>query len=395
MTDTIKAKTDTIKAKTDTIKVKTDNIKVNTKKNKQKRIDKSHLWNLFDSEINNKNKNGLEQNKSHQDANISKDIECVYNNNTLIERCDICDGRLGITEEGFYNCTNEKCGILYTDVLDLTAEWRYYGADDNSNKDPTRCGMPINPLLEKSSFGCKVICKGASSYEMRKIRRYTEWQSMPYKEKSQYDEFQHITIMAQNEGISKMIIDCALRYHKMISEHKTYRGLNRDGIIAASIYIACRVNGYSRTAKEIAKIFNLDTASATRGCKNAMSIINELDCNKTNSDKIKYIDTKPVSFIERYCSKLNINKELTKLCEFIAHMIEQRKLMPENTPHSVAAGIIYFVVQEFRLNINKKSINNVSEISEVTITKCYKKMDKIKTELIPPVMYKKYLEVNN
>ena len=25
-----------------------------------------------------------------------------------------------------------------------------------------------------------------------KKKRYTEWQSMPYKEKSQYDEFEHI-----------------------------------------------------------------------------------------------------------------------------------------------------------------------------------------------------------
>ena len=50
--------------------------------------------------------------------------------------------------------------------------------------DPTRCGMPINPLLKESSYGCKVICNSNSSYEMRKIRRYTEWQSMPYKEKN-------------------------------------------------------------------------------------------------------------------------------------------------------------------------------------------------------------------
>ena len=354
---------------------------IKTKKNKKSNINKAHLWKLFDSEINNDKK---------QDTG---DIECVYNNNAFIESCEICGSRLGTSEEGFYICTNRSCSIMYTDKLDLTAEWRYYGADDNSNKDPTRCGMPINPLLEKSSYGCKVLCKmSAASYEMRKIQRYTEWQSMPYKEKSQYDEFQHITIMAQNEGISKMIIDSALRYHKMISEQKTYRGLNREGIIAAAIYIACRVNGYSRTAKEIARIFKLDTASATKGCKNAMNIINDLDTNKTDDDKIKYTNTKPISFIERYCSKLNINSELTKLCEFIAHVIEQKKLMPENTPHSVAAGIIYFVVQEFKLNINKKSINNVSEISEVTITKCYKKMDKIKGELIPPIMYKKYLE---
>jgi hypothetical protein len=28
------------------------------------------------------------------------------------------------------------------DNVDQTAEWRYYGADDNQNSDPTRCGMP-------------------------------------------------------------------------------------------------------------------------------------------------------------------------------------------------------------------------------------------------------------
>ena len=49
---------------------------------------------------------------------------------------------------------------------------------------------------------------------MLKIKRYTDWQSMPYKEKSQYDEFQLITIISQNAGIPKMIIDDATKYHK-------------------------------------------------------------------------------------------------------------------------------------------------------------------------------------
>jgi hypothetical protein len=35
---------------------------------------------------------------------------------------------------------------------------------------------------------------------------------MPYKEKSQYDEFQIITTMAQNGGIPKMIIDDAIKF---------------------------------------------------------------------------------------------------------------------------------------------------------------------------------------
>ena len=80
---------------------------------------------------------------------------------------------------------------------------------------------------------------------------------MPYKEKSHYDEFQRITNMAQKSGISKYVIDDAMIYHKKISEQKTFRGLNRDGIIAASIYISCRINENPRTAKEIAGILNI------------------------------------------------------------------------------------------------------------------------------------------
>jgi transcription initiation factor TFIIIB Brf1 subunit/transcription initiation factor TFIIB len=71
----------------------------------------------------------------------------------------------------------------------------------------------------------------------------------------------------------------------------------------------------------------------------------------------------------------------------VAIQVEKRNIMPENTPHSVAAGIIYFVAQEFNLNINKKDINVVSEISEVTINKCYRKIEKLKDTLIPQVFY--------
>ena len=69
------------------------------------------------------------------------------------------------------------------------------------------------------------MCPAKSTYEMRKIRRYTEWQSMPYKEKAQYDEFQRICDMGKMAGISKLILDDAMRHHKKVSAHKTFRGL--------------------------------------------------------------------------------------------------------------------------------------------------------------------------
>lgn len=363
--------------------IKPSNKNYKTKKVK-KAVDKSKLWDMFNKEI--------KDDQSSDEATGSKkssDVECLFDV-TSREKCDLCGFKIEISEEGFGVCINKKCGILYKDEVDQSAEWRYYGAGDNQHVNPTRCGMPINPLLQESSYGCKVLCMSRSSYEMKKIRRYTEWQSMPYREKSRYDEFQRINIMASNAGLPKIIVDEALRHHKNISEQKTFRGDNRDGIIAAAIYISCRVNNYPRTAKEIASIFNLDTTSATKGCKNAVSIINNMETDTINKDKIKLHETKPISFIERYCTRLNINNELTKLCQFIAFRIEQKNLIPENTPHSVAAGIIYFVSQTCNLNISKKDVNNVSEISEVTINKCYKKLQKISGVLLPEKIKDKY-----
>jgi transcription initiation factor TFIIB len=197
--------------------------------------------------------------------------------------------------------------------------------------------------------------------------------------------------MSQIAGIPKLIIDDALRYHKKISDYElSFRGDNRDGILAASIYISCRINNYPRTPKEISQIFHLDVTSATRGCKNALGIINSLERELSSSEKTVYCKTTPEAFIDRYCSKLSISEELTRLCKFISIKIETKNMIPENTPQSIAAGIVFFISHLCNLAIRKSDVHRVSEISEVTINKCYKKLDLLKTELIPASVLRKY-----
>ena len=75
---------------------------------------------------------------------------------------------------------------------------------------------------------------------------------------------------------------------------------------------------------------------------------------------------------------------------FIANKVEKGHLIPENTPHSISAGIVYFVSIKCNLNISKKEINTVSKISEVTINKCYKKLEGFENKLIPPSIKNKY-----
>jgi len=352
-----------------------------------------------DSEIKNKTKkkhvqlSNLEKSKMWEmfDSTIKEKDEHTVNANHEFGLCYLCKSVLMIMEDGFPTCVNSDCGVIYKDTLDYSPEWRFYGVEDKNSVDQTRCGNPINPLLVESSYGCKVLSTAKSSYEMKKIKKWTEWQSMPHKEKSLYDEFQFITIMAQNAGIPKIFIDDAMIIHKDISEQKMFRGLNRDGIKSASIYISCRLNGCPRTAHEIAEIFHLDKTSTTTGCSMAVNILHNIERSINPEQQTDLCMTTPSSFIERYCSKLNIQHELILLSKFIANKIEENSIIMDNTPHAIAAGIVYFISQVFSLNISKTDIKSICGVSEVTINKCYKKMESIRDNLIPNCLLSKYI----
>lgn len=358
--------------------------KTKKKKTPIQQIDKQKMWEAFTHDV---------APNTEVVSNTIKPLECIYQSEDT-DVCSACYSTLVIMEDGFPTCSNHSCGVIYKNTLDYSPEWRYFGADDKNSNDPTRCGNPINPILPESSFGCKVLCTPKSSYEMKKIRKWTEWQSMPHREKSLYDVFQYITAMAQNSGIPKIFIDEAMIIYKDISEQKIFRGINRDGIKAASIYISCRLNGCPRTAHEISEIFKLDKTSATNGCSMAMSVLNNInrggDEDDTQAQAIMECASTPSLFIERYCSKLGMSAELTMLSKFVASKIERDGIINNGAPHTIAASIVYFIAQNCNLNISKTDIKQVCGVSEVTITKCYKKLENIKTDLIPQCVLNKY-----
>lgn len=305
------------------------------------------------------------------------------------DKCDACGELVGVTDEGIYICMNLKCGTTYNDVLNFAPEWRSY-PDDQQSSDPTRCSIPSDPLFEESATSCKMMGGAYMSAEMRKIQCHLTW-AVSYKEKSQYDDYQHIVAIANQNGIVRKITNDAFVYYKKIFDSKnSFRGENRDSIIAASIYISCRINNNPRTAKEIAEIFNLNTSAATKGCKKAIGIINLLEKGYDYGDKTVYCTSQPTLFIERYCNKLGVTTELTLLCEFVCLKLEYLNVLTENTPQSIAAGVVYFIGYLFKLNITKAVIKKEIDLSEVTITKCYRKIDAIRAKLIPPILAAKY-----
>jgi transcription initiation factor TFIIB len=275
--------------------------------------------------------------------------------------CVVC-GHAGhiVLEMGEYVC--KLCNHINDRFIDSSAEWRFF-ADDNKASDMTRCGLPTNELLPQSSLGTMIGHTPGACHDMRFFRKYQMWTAMTYKERSLYNIFDVLSLNAANHGIPHSIIDEAKNLYKQISEAKLTRGDNRSGMIASSIYMACKRNQVPRSAKEIAHIFQISPKVMTRSCKRFQEIL-----------KLELDSTIASDFIQRFGSRLNLGKDLRAVCLRAVERAEEHGVNSENTPPAIAAGCIYLVCTMFGVPIDKAAMTEVCGVSMVTIAKCYKKM---------------------
>lgn len=328
--------------------------------------------------------------ETHSDLNNMNDVWNIFNDfddskkkinidddNKCINKC--CNSNNLMLIEYNYTCLD--CNTIQDKFIDPLAEWRYYGSDDSKRSDPTRCGMPVNDLLPELSLGSVISTEfnKNSSYEMYTITKYQKWNSTSYKERTLCEIIDNITLNASNSGISQSIINDAKIFYKQIADKKISRGVNRNGLIASSVYMSCKANKVPRSAKEIAKVFNINVTTMTKGCKKFHDIM------KTNMSC-----SNPEDFIMRFCCNLNIEEKYINLCIIIINKADEYSIVSENAPPSIAAGTIFLVSNLCNLKINKKDISKLCDISEVTINKCYKKLDKYKKHLLDKETLQEY-----
>lgn len=289
----------------------------------------------------------------------------IVNNPENDNKCDCCGSNRLIADEGQNVCLN--CNTIQSRVIDTGAEWRYYGADDSRDGDPTRCGMPTNDLLPKSSLGSVIGGRRGDNRDIRRIRMYQMWNSMPYWERTLYAVFDRLANNTANHGVPSKVLDDAKVLYKRASEKKISRGENKDGLIASCIYYACLINKLPRSPKEVARMFHIDPNILTKGNARFQTLL-----------QMNVASSSPDDYIARFGSKLKMDYLDIQACKQLAKRLDDLEIVSENAPTSVAAGAIYYYCVKQEIDFSKKQIADVCEVSEVTITKCFKRLQKFK-----------------
>lgn len=304
------------------------------------------------------------------------DLDCLLMNINLDEKkskqnsdnCVSCgkDDLILDVSNGYRVC--KSCGVVNKDFLDNNPD---FTQDKTSS---SRYGCPSNYFYKESALGTKIKTKGFCT--IANIQRQGQ---MPYKEKSLMENLKKITEKCKKANLTTPIIDNAKNLYKLVKDCKHLTGkrkdkniimrcINRRSMIAACVFYACKIHGETRSPKEIAEIYDLDIKNVNRGTRKFEQLV---DINKL---MFEYKSSQSSDFIERNALKLNMAENYIKIAKDISDNILKLGIASTHEPPSVAAGCLLLVVNMYHLPINKKNISNIFGISDVTISKTYRRI---------------------
>lgn len=271
---------------------------------------------------------------------------------------------------GYYICT--ECGIVVESKLIDTSGNSFVDINATSIKDKyanishTTFNDDPDNLFKSSKFHTYINYNNKYSFfnKSKKYYEKLEASKIPYDEKVFYKLKNELTSRLGNDYPSHVIYQSVVNFKNLLFDKKNkiiHRGKIKNGIIAVCVYHSCKQYNLDRSPDEIIKYFSITKHNFNECCKIYMEKINNVMKVSNSSD-----------FIERYCNKLNFDYKITKLTKKIIDTLNELYILSNCTPQSILASVMYFVILELNLDIDKKEIASLYSISEITIVKNYK-----------------------
>ena len=299
------------------------------------------------------------------------DLDIRLDDNYNIPSCINCKSHDLVIDNIKGHIVCNTCAVINKDFLDENPD---IINNESDNQAGSRYGAPSSYFYPKASLGTKIVSKGYNRLSLLQKQG-----QMPYKEKSLMDVLETIQTKCKKYGITQSIIDSAKILYKKVSESVHNKGkrkgksiimrcINRRSMIAACLFHACKIQKETRSPKEIADIYDLEIKHVNRGCRKFCDIIDSY----TLFHQIK--SSQSSDFIERYAKRLNIDKAYINIIKDVSNNIHKLDLASTHEPPSVASGCILLVALYYNIQISKKQISDIFGISDVTISKTFRKI---------------------
>lgn len=308
-----------------------------------------------------------------------------------------------ITEEfasGDLVCSD--CGLVLGDrIIDTRSEWRTFANEDGD--DPSRVGSVANPILDgiTEQLESRIAARDGGTGTSRELLKTMTRASGP-RDRSLLDAFDSIQNKCDSIHLPRTVCDTAKQAYRRVEQEKLLRGKQTDAIIAAAIYVACRVNRVPRTFPEVCALTSArkqQVARCFREMKEAFGL------NATGSGSIDGADTSAdaavaskgtggaaplglavgaTDLVARYCNHLGLDMSIVRVTEAVTMRIHDLGFLAGRSPITIAAASIYLVTLLVDEQRTARRISVAAGVSDVTIKHSFKEILKFIDQVLTP-----------
>jgi len=262
------------------------------------------------------------------------------------------------------------CGLVVeSNTIDPLAEWRVYDMTQNGRQ---RTGPAATNLLhdkglstemdwQNKDYAGNTVKNRSQLYRMRKWQRRSRVRGS--KDRNLAIALAELDRMCSQLEMPKQIREQAALIYRKALDNKVCRGRSIEAVVAASVYIGCRVCNVPRTLDEVCVAARTGRKEIGR---TARFMVREL--------KMKVNPPRARDFTARFCSLLGLPPEVEAQANEFIQEIEDKELDSGRGPVGLAASCIYVssVMQEHRRT--QKEVAKVAGVTEVTIRNRYKEI---------------------
>ena len=278
---------------------------------------------------------------------------------------------IGDYERAEVVCAN--CGLVIDEnIVDMGPEWRAFDHEQRDKR--TRVGAPITYTIHdkglstmidwrnKDIYGRDIPARNrAQWYRLRKWLRKIRISGAT--ERNLAFALSELDRDSSRIGLPRSVRESASVGYRSAVENKLIRGRSIEGVVAASLYAACRRCKVPRTLDEIAEVSRVTKKEVGRTYR---FLTRELN--------IKLPPTSPVDYVPRFASELGLSGEVqSKSIEIIEKAME-KGLTSGRGPTGVAAAALYIASVLLGERKTQRDVAEVAGVTEVTIRNRYKEL---------------------
>jgi len=267
----------------------------------------------------------------------------------------------------------EECGLVLDDhFIDQGPEWRAFDVEQGEKR--SRTGAPMTYTIHDKGLSTEIGWKNKDSYgksiptkNRAQLYRLRKWQRRirvsNATERNLAFALSELDRMASGMGLPRNVREtAAMIYRKAVSKN-LIRGRSIEGVVAASLYGACRQCNVPRTLDEVAGASRVGRKEIGRTYR-----------FMTRELKLKLMPTSPQDYISRFCSELGLSGDVQNRAIEILKEATEKELTSGRGPTGVAAAAIYISSIQQNERRTQREVADVAGVTEVTIRNRYKEL---------------------